>query len=223
MLLAGRVLLARDIALSAPISATLKQASGIQSWSEQRSPPLRWGAVRPLVGDRSHRPARGHTRPLPIAPPPRPSRFATSPRAAMKADPDCIFCKIVKGDLPSYKVLETPTALAFLDAFPLARGHTLLIPKEHHAGIHDCPRDVMADVAGELPRLAAAVKASTGAEGINIVQNNGSAAGQVVFHVHFHIIPRVPGDGLVRFGRSKPKLEAADAEDVKGMILAKLS
>jgi histidine triad (HIT) family protein len=81
------------------------------------------------------------------------------------------------------------------------QGHALLIPKAPgYATIYDMPPDVAANVLRELPRLAKAVQAATGCDGVNIVQNNGGAAGQVVFHAHFHVIPRNEGDGLVRLG-----------------------
>ena len=81
------------------------------------------------------------------------------------------------------------------------QGHSLLIPKATgYADIYDMPPDVAASVLRELPRLAKAVQAATGCEGVNIVQNNGKAAGQVVFHLHFHVIPRMAGDGLIKLG-----------------------
>ncbi len=81
------------------------------------------------------------------------------------------------------------------------QGHALLIPKAPgYVTIYDMPADVAANVLRELPRLAKAVQAATGCEGVNVVQNNGGAAGQVVPHAHFHVIPRVEGDGLVRLG-----------------------
>ena len=118
-------------------------------------------------------------------------------------DEDNVFKKIVAGTIPSYKIFETEHALAFLDAFPMAKGHSLLIPKATgYASVIDMPPDVAAEVLKELPRLAKAVKDATGCDGVNIVQNNGAAAGQVVFHVHFHVLPRWDGDGLVKLGTS---------------------
>lgn len=109
---------------------------------------------------------------------------------------DCIFCKIAAGQIPSAKVYEDEHCLAFIDINPLAEGHTLLIPKEHFETIYQMPPDTAAAVTKALPRLARAVRQAVDAEGLNILQNNGLCSGQVVMHVHFHLIPRVPGDGL---------------------------
>ena len=114
----------------------------------------------------------------------------------MARDPNCIFCKIVAGDIPSLKVLETDAALAFLDIGPLAEGHVLLIPRDHHLTLLEMPDDAVAELARLLPRLARAVQAATGADARNILQNNGRASGQEVPHVNIHIIPRRPADGL---------------------------
>ncbi len=109
---------------------------------------------------------------------------------------DCIFCKIVAGVIPAAKVFEDKQTIAFLDIGPLAEGHLLLIPRAHYAQITDLPAELSAAMAAVLPRLASAVLAVTGAAGLNILQNNGRAAGQVVDHVHVHLIPRREGDGL---------------------------
>eukprot|EP00850_Spirogloea_muscicola_P001877 SM000007S20837 [mRNA] locus=s7:516478:517098:+ [translate_table: standard] len=135
---------------------------------------------------------------------------------------DCIFCKIRDGAVPSHKLLETEHALAFLDAFPMARGHSLLIPKKHHAFLSDMPPDEAAGFLGELPRLVAAVAAATGAAGVNVAQNNGAAAGQVVFHVHFHVLPRSAGDGLVRFAPSGAMIAPDVAAEIRQAITTHL-
>lgn len=109
---------------------------------------------------------------------------------------DCIFCKIVAGDIPSVRVWEDDHTVAFLDINPLCAGHTLVIPKVHAERLTDLPAAVAGALLRPVPRLAAAIVAATGAEGFNVLQNNGRCAGQVVQHVHVHIIPRRPGDGL---------------------------
>ena len=114
----------------------------------------------------------------------------------MKPDPDCIFCKIVAGEIPCAKLLEDDAALSFLDIGPLAEGHVLLIPKGHYERLDQMPADVAAEVLRHLPALAAAVQKATGCEGLNVLQNNGPVAHQVVPHVHFHIIPRNAGDAF---------------------------
>ena len=113
---------------------------------------------------------------------------------AMASDPDCIFCRIVAGDIPCAQLLADETAIAFLDIGPLARGHVLLIPREHYVTLDAMPADAAARLLGHLPALASAVRKATGCEGYNVLQSNGPVAHQVVPHVHFHIIPRDPGD-----------------------------
>ncbi len=107
---------------------------------------------------------------------------------------DCIFCKIAVGEIPAAKILEDDNCLAFLDIGPLAEGHLLLIPKTHAVTIDRMTPTAAAAMLGHLPALVKAVKKVTGCQGVNILQNNGQVAHQVVQHVHFHIIPRNPGD-----------------------------
>ncbi len=114
----------------------------------------------------------------------------------MSADSQCVFCKIVAGQIPSVGVLRTDTCMAFLDINPLADGHLLLIPLEHYGRLEDMPPAVVAGLCRHLPGLGRAVSRVTGAEGYNVLQNNGPQAGQVVAHVHFHVIPRTADDGL---------------------------
>lgn len=111
-------------------------------------------------------------------------------------DPNCIFCKIAAGQIPSAKVLADEHTFAFLDIGPLARGHLLLIPKEHYVTIDQMPADQAAGLLRHLPALARALKKVTGCEGVNVLQNNGAVAHQVVQHVHFHLIPRTSGDAF---------------------------
>lgn len=109
---------------------------------------------------------------------------------------DCVFCKIVAGEIPSARVHEDEVCIAFLDIGPLADGHLLIVPKEHYDRITDMPAAEVAAVAQRIPALARAVMKVAGADGFNVLQNNGKASGQAVPHVHFHIIPRREGDGL---------------------------
>ncbi len=108
----------------------------------------------------------------------------------------CIFCQIVKGKIPSDTVYEDREVLAFLDIMPVNPGHTLVIPKEHYETILDIPAGVVARISEVLPHVARAVMGATGAPGFNILINNYPAAGQVVPHAHFHIVPRFADDGL---------------------------
>jgi len=109
---------------------------------------------------------------------------------------DCVFCKIVAGEIPCTKVFEDGLCLAFMDIGPISPGHTLLIPKAHYETIHQMPADEAAHLARHIPSLAAAVQKAVRAEGINVLQNNGRCSGQEVFHVHVHLIPRWPEDSL---------------------------
>jgi histidine triad (HIT) family protein len=109
---------------------------------------------------------------------------------------DCIFCRIIRGEIPSAKVYEDDNSFAFLDIGPLSWGHTLLIPKKHYELITQMPADELRALASVLPRLSAAVIQAAAAEGLNVLQNNGVVSGQAVPHLHFHLIPRHSGDGL---------------------------
>lgn len=103
---------------------------------------------------------------------------------------ETIFSRIIRGELPAHKVYEDEHVLAFLDIGPLSKGHTLVIPKEAKAYVHELSDESMAAVGRVLPRLCRAVREVTGVEQYNILQNNGPMAHQAVFHVHFHIIPK---------------------------------
>ncbi len=108
---------------------------------------------------------------------------------------DCLFCKLIQGKLPIEKVYEDENTLALLDIHPINRGHTLVVPKKHYTNIHDTPPADFEHVMRAVQMLAAKIKTAVGAEGINIGINNGSAAGQIVDHLHVHIIPRWSDDG----------------------------
>ena len=109
---------------------------------------------------------------------------------------DCIFCKIIAGELPCAKVYEDEHTLAFLDIHPVRPGHTLVVPKTHCQDFLDCDPAVFRDIMPVTQKVARAVVKATGAEGFNLGVNNGRAAGQVIFHLHLHVIPRNIGDGL---------------------------
>lgn len=109
---------------------------------------------------------------------------------------ETLFSKIVRGEIPCARVLETDRALAFLDIRPVNPGHVLLIPKEPYATVADLPDDLAAHLGSLLPILCRAVKIATGAPAFNVIANNGPIAGQTIFHVHWHIIPRFDGDAV---------------------------
>jgi len=108
---------------------------------------------------------------------------------------ETVFTQIVDGEIPSYTVYEDETTYAFLDANPLAPGHTLVIPKEPYERIHDMPPEVAADVFATIARIVPAVEAAVDAPASTVASNNGEEAGQEVPHVHWHIVPRFPDDG----------------------------
>ncbi len=125
---------------------------------------------------------------------------------------DSIFTKIVKGEIPCHRIFENDHILAFLDITPLSVGHTLVIPKRQAEKLEDLPPEDTAELARQLGAIARRVVSATGAEGYNILQNNGRAAGQEVPHVHFHIIPRRAGDGLGYRWKAKPAEQDTLAE-----------
>ncbi len=119
---------------------------------------------------------------------------------------NCIFCKIVRGELPSSKVYENDEILAFLDIHPVNLGHTLVIPKKHFENIHETPEDTLVHMIKISKTLATAIKKARNADGINVIMNNDASAGQVIFHSHIHIIPRFKDDGFgVWVGKDKYK------------------
>lgn len=101
-----------------------------------------------------------------------------------------IFAKILRGEMPCFKVYEDDTVLAFMDVFPQSRGHTLVIPKAPSTNLLDTDPDILAELITHLQRVAKAVESALSPDGIVITQFNGAPAGQTVFHLHFHIIPR---------------------------------
>lgn len=107
----------------------------------------------------------------------------------------CIFCEIVKGTIPSYTVYETDTVKAFLDINPVNPGHTLVIPKTHYRDFSDAPSEVVADLVKTVHKITPAVVKAVGAEAFNLGVNSGRDAGQIIFHLHWHIMPRFPNDG----------------------------
>lgn len=110
---------------------------------------------------------------------------------------DCLFCKIVNGEIPSTKVYEDEHTYAFMDIMPLTKGHTLLIPKQHCQDLFAMPEEVAANLYKAAPKVANAIKAAFNPKGMNTINNNGEFAGQTVFHYHLHFIPRYDEtDGL---------------------------
>jgi len=133
---------------------------------------------------------------------------------------DCLFCKIINGEILSIRVYEDEFSFAFLDINPVNPGHTLLAPKEHSRNIFDIEEDTLKNLMPTLQKVMKAVKEGTNADGVNIHVNNEPVAGQVVFHTHFHIIPRFEGDE-VKMWRGKP-YKNAEMEEVAEKIKSNL-
>jgi len=136
---------------------------------------------------------------------------------------DCIFCQIVAGDIPSRTVYEDDDAVAFLDANPLAPGHTLVIPKAHHETLRELPDVEGTAVFDALHRLTTVVEDAVDADGSNVAFNNGEAAGQEVPHVHGHVIPRFEDDGgnpIHAIVGSRPDLSDDELDDIADDISA---
>ena len=112
-------------------------------------------------------------------------------------DRDCIFCKIAGGDIPSTTVYEDEQFRVLLDLSPATKGHALILPKQHYANIFEIDENILRDLIVLAKKVASAMKETLNCDGVNIVQNNGEAAGQTVFHFHMHIIPRYKDDGQV--------------------------
>ncbi len=119
----------------------------------------------------------------------------------MQRDPDCLFCKIVAGEIPCHRVYEDDATMAFLDINPVKPGHALVIPKAHHPTLLETPAELAEPLLLAVQRVAAGVMAAVEAQGFNTGVNTHTAAGQLVPHVHFHVIPRHEDDGLSLWGQ----------------------
>ena len=107
---------------------------------------------------------------------------------------DCFFCNILSGRIPCNKIYEDEQVLAFMDIRPVSDGHTLVVPKAHFEKLHQCPPEVLSNISSCVGKIVQAVVGAVGAAGYNVLCNNGRVAGQLVDHVHFHLIPRNEGD-----------------------------
>ncbi|MDX6670268.1 MAG: histidine triad family protein [Solirubrobacteraceae bacterium] len=114
----------------------------------------------------------------------------------MAADPDCLFCKIVAGELPSTRVDEDDRTVAFMDINPATRGHALVIPREHARDLHEVSAEDLCATMAAAQRLAALARDRLDADGVNLLNSCGRAAWQTVFHFHVHVIPRYDDDPL---------------------------
>ena len=139
----------------------------------------------------------------------------------MALDDDCVFCKIIRGEIPSFKVFEDDRTLAFMDINPVAEGHALIVPKYHTPNIYEAPEEWLGPTLASVGRVARAVRDEVAPDGINVLQANGPGAAQSVFHIHFHVIPRTLEDGLtMNWGLKSGDMDAIGtlAERLAGRI-----
>jgi histidine triad (HIT) family protein len=134
---------------------------------------------------------------------------------------DCIFCKIVAGEIPSAKVYDDDLVYSFLDINPINAGHALVIPKKHYETFFDVPTDELIACTVAAQKLGKAIFEAVEAQGMNLLQNNYRAAGQLIWHAHFHLIPRYKKDGFLTKWDSK-QYAAGELEDTVNKIKARL-
>ena len=130
---------------------------------------------------------------------------------------DCIFCKIINKEIPSDIFFEDDDVLAFMDIRPVSRGHALIVPKKHFADFADTEDQILTNTILKAKKIAVAIEKALGADGFTISTNRGEAAGQTVFHLHFHLIPRYKKDGLPSWPHKEveAKTRAGIAEQIK--------
>ncbi|MBS3143217.1 HIT family protein [Candidatus Woesearchaeota archaeon] len=133
---------------------------------------------------------------------------------------DCIFCKIIKGEIPCAKVYESESVIAFLDISPVHPGHTLVVPKDHYESILDITEDEYEKLQHAVWELCPAILKATHADGISVGQSNKAAAGQVISHIHVHIMPRFANDGLKLWPQGK--YQEGQMDEVKKRIVSAL-
>src|SRR5690625_1056110 len=137
---------------------------------------------------------------------------------------DCLFCKIISGDIPSAKVYEDEHVYAFMDISQVTTGHTLVIPKVHTKNIYETPADIASELFKKVPMIANAVKKAYNPIGLNLLNNNEVSAGQSVFHLHIHIIPRYgKSDGFdAKWETRNDEFTAADLQQIANKITGEL-
>jgi histidine triad (HIT) family protein len=140
----------------------------------------------------------------------------------MPIDPTCVFCRIVAGQIPSYKVFEDDVVLAFLDIGPVVKGHTLVVSKQHYPSVMETPGEVLAAINHRIPQISRMALAASGATACNVLINNGAEAGQSVKHIHYHILPRRRGDAF-DIPWKAGTLAPADAATLQSAAIAALA
>ena len=126
----------------------------------------------------------------------------------------CVFCKIIGGEIPSFKVYETENVICFLDINASSKGHTLIVPKKHVINMFDVTDEIMCDIAKAINYITKLLKEKLGVEAVNVINNSGEKAGQTVMHLHYHVIPRYDNDGIV----ISPKQNEPDFDKLKNVL-----
>ncbi|HIR92084.1 MAG TPA: HIT family protein [Candidatus Egerieimonas intestinavium] len=134
---------------------------------------------------------------------------------------DCIFCKIAGGEIPAATLYEDQDFRVILDLGPASRGHALILPKEHYANLYEMPEELLGKAASLAKRMGEAMKKALKCDGLNLVQNNGAAAGQTVFHFHIHLIPRYDND-KVGLGWKPGTLTDQDRDELVRLVSSEL-
>ena len=134
---------------------------------------------------------------------------------------DCIFCKVAGGEIPAATLYEDQDFRVILDLGPASRGHALILPKEHYANLYEMPEEPLGKAASLAKRMGEAMKKALKCDGLNLVQNNGAAAGQTVFHFHIHLIPRYDND-KVGLGWKPGTLTDQDRDELVRLVSSEL-
>lgn len=134
---------------------------------------------------------------------------------------DCIFCKIANGEIPSATIFENEDVRVILDIAPAAKGHAILLPKKHMANMFETDAETAAKIFSVVPKVAKGLNEELGCDGMNILQNNGEAAGQTVFHLHVHFLPRFKGD-TVKVGWKQGSYADGEAAELAEKIAKKI-
>ena len=130
---------------------------------------------------------------------------------------DCIFCAMVRGEFPYVEVFSSEHLFAFLDIGPLNKGHVLIVPKKHYPTMFEVPPEIGAELLKTMQILGKAIMQATNAGGLNVIQNNHPPAGQAVFHVHWHLVPRFEGDGILKW--TPGKYNSKDEQEALGKLI----
>ena len=136
---------------------------------------------------------------------------------------DCIFCKIARHEVPARVIYEDDEFIAFLDQYPASRGHTLIIPKSHYQNIFEIPALTISGLYAKAKDISYALSQAMGTPNLNVLQNNGSLAGQTVFHYHVHLVPRYEADGVVMKWSSSPPTAPDTLDDIASSIKSFIS